>query len=112
MAAITPARGAALALSARNPFGGLEALYDELEEVAARLGLSVILDRGPFAGGACILEGQELIVLNKSMPLEQRTRLLAQALCRKDVSGFYLKPAVRSLLEDYLDMESPGEGSS
>jgi len=120
VAAITPPRGAALGLprkpqrnpSSGNPFSRLETLYSELEEVAARLGFSVILDKGPFTGGACILEGEELIVLNKSAPLEQRTRLLAEALCRKDLAGIYLKPVVRIVLEDYLDASSPGEGAS
>ncbi len=97
-------------MSSRKPNGRLEALYNELEEVAARLGLQVILDRGPFTGGACLLEGEELIVLNKSTPLEQRTRVLAEALCRKDLSGIYLKPAVREVIEEYLDSSLTGEG--
>lgn len=97
-------------MSPRKPNGRLEALYNELEEVAARLGLQVILDRGPFTGGACLLEGEELIVLNKSTPLEQRTRLLAEALSRKDLSDIYLKPAVREVIEEYFDPSLPGEG--
>ena len=111
MAAVPQARGAALALSPRKPNGRLEGLYNELEELAARLGLPVVLDRGPFTGGACLLEGEELIVLNKSTPLEQRTRLLAEALSRKDLSGIYLKPAVRAIIEDYQEMDSSWEGS-
>ncbi|MFB0515383.1 MAG: hypothetical protein ACETWG_02115 [Candidatus Neomarinimicrobiota bacterium] len=87
----------------RNPFAELEALYNDLEEVASRLGYAVIVDTGPFNGGACLLEGEELIVLNKSTPLEQRTRLLAEALACKDLSGIYLKPATRAVLEDYLE---------
>ncbi len=98
-------------MSPRKLNGRLETLYNELEEVAARLGYRVILDRGPFTGGACLLEGEELIVLNKSTPLEQRTRLLAEALCRKDLSGIYIKPAVRGIIEDYLDLSLPGVGS-
>lgn len=95
-------------MSPRKPNGRLEILYNELEEVAANLGLQVILDRGPFTGGACLLEGEELIVLNKSTTLEQRTRLLAEALSHKNLSGVYLKPAVREAIEDYLDSSLPG----
>jgi len=98
-------------LSPRKLNGRLETLYNELEEVAARLGLQVILDRGPFTGGACLLEGEELIVLNKSTPLEQRTRLLTEALSRKDLSGIYIKPAVRAVLENYREPSSSWEGS-
>lgn len=112
MAAVPPPRGSALALAPRKPNGKFEALYIELEELAHRLGLQVILDKGPFTGGACILEGEEFIVLNKSIPIQQRMRLFAQALGRKDLSGIYLKPAVRMIIEDYLDSGSPGEPES
>ena len=73
------------------------------------MGLQVILDKGPFTGGACILEGEQLIVLNKSTPLEQRTRLLAEALCQLDLSNVYLKPAVRAVLENYQELGAPFE---
>jgi hypothetical protein len=96
----------------KNPILRLEALFSELEEVAFRLGLTIILDKGPFTGGACILEGEELIVLNKSTPLEQRIRLLTEVLSRKDLSHIFLKPAVRHVLEDHGESISPPGGIS
>lgn len=86
----------------------LPAIYTELEEVASRLGMTVVLDRGSFKGGFCILEGEEIIVLNKSVPIEQRTRYLAEALLQKDLTGIYLKPAVRKWMDtfDQLDNQS------
>ena len=96
----------------KNPFLKHEILLNELEEVASRLGLTIILDKGPFTGGACILEGEELIVLNKSTPLEQRIRLLAEALARKDLSGIFLKPAVRLMLENNGESLAPPGGIS
>lgn len=92
-----------------NPAAKLEAMFHELEEVASRMGLEIILDKGPFTGGACVLEGEQLIVLNKSTPLEQRTRLLAEALCQLDLSNVYLKPAVRAVLENYHELGAPFE---
>ena len=74
-------------------------LFQELEAVADRLGLSVVLDRGSFTGGTCQLEGEEIIVLNRSHPLEQRTRILMEALRERDLSDVYLKPVMRELLE-------------
>lgn len=84
-------------------------MFHELEEVASRMGLELILDKGPFTGGACILEGEQLIVLNKSTPLEQRIRLLAEALGQLDLSNVYLKPAVRAVLENYHELGTPFE---
>ena len=82
----------------------LPALFRELEEVAARLGLSVVLDRGNFKGGDCILEGEEIVVLNKATPLEQQARHLAEALGKRDLQGIYLKPVVRLFLDRYQDL--------
>lgn len=83
----------------------LLALFQELEEVASRLGLAVVLDRGNFKGGDCILEGEEMVVLNKATPLEQQARHLAEALGKRDLQGIYLKPAVRLFLDRYQDLE-------
>ena len=84
-------------------------LVRELEGLAHRLGVAVILDTGNFSGGACILEDEELIVLNKSMPLEQRARVLSDALNEKDFTAVYLKPAVRNLFEDIQAGGASGE---
>ncbi len=111
MAAVTQARGSALALTRKHPFSKLDVLYRELEELAERLGLVVILDKGPFTGGACILEGEELIVLNKSTHLEQRARLLAMSLAGRDLSGIYLKPVVRQAMEEYGEVGGSWIGS-
>ncbi|MEE9161644.1 MAG: hypothetical protein V3U35_01615 [Candidatus Neomarinimicrobiota bacterium] len=89
-----------------------ETLYQQLVELAERLGLPVILDKGPFSGGACILEGDELIVLNKSTPFEQRTRLLAEALASRELGEIYLKPALRELLERQGVPAAFGTGSA
>ena len=89
----------------RGPFLRPETRFRQLEDLASRLGLPVILDRGPFSGGACLLEGDELIVLNRSTPIEQRTRLLAETLARRDLGEIYIKPALR----EYLERHRPAE---
>ncbi|MCK4577659.1 MAG: hypothetical protein KAU50_02640 [Candidatus Marinimicrobia bacterium] len=83
-----------------------EALFQELEELAGRLGLSIVVDRGNFKGGSCILEGEKLIVLNKSAPQEQRLSLLAQALASRNLQDLFIKPAVRAYLENYHDFKA------
>ena len=84
-----------------------ETLYRQLEELAERLNLPVFLDKGPFSGGACLLDGDELIVLNKSTPMEQRNRLLAETLAGRDLGGIYIKPALRELLEQHRMPHTP-----
>lgn len=81
----------------------LTTLYQELEDLATRLGLPVVLDRGNFRGGICTVDGEEIVVLNKSMPLEQRARYLIEAIGTKDLNGIFIKPAVRNLIEERLE---------
>lgn len=78
----------------------LPAMIEELEEVVTRLGMTVVLDKGSFKGGDCILDGEGMVVLNKATPLEQRARHLTDALSKHDLQGIYLKPAVRAFLEN------------
>ncbi len=85
----------------------MDGIYQDLEDVAARLGFSVVLDTGPFKGGACVLDGNEMIILNSSAPLEQRMQHLAEALGRRDLSRIYLKPAIRSILDQYQGVGAP-----
>ena len=91
----------------QGTFGKVDTMYQDLEEVAARLGFSVILDSGPFKGGACTLDGDEMIVLNSSAPLEQRMQHLAEALGQRDLSRVYLKPAIRLILNQYQRFGAP-----
>ncbi len=79
------------------------ALYRELQDLAERLGYVVVQDTGSFNGGICTLEGENMIVLNRSAPLEQRLAYLAKALATQDMADVYVKPAVRNLLETYQE---------
>jgi len=79
----------------------LPALFNELQELSAKMGLEVTQDRGSFIGGVCRFEGEVMIVLNKSAPLAQRTRQLAEILAAKNLDDIYIKPGVRSVLESY-----------
>lgn len=81
------------------------ALFRELQDLAERLGYAVVQDTGSFTGGVCTVEGQVMIVLNRSAPIEQRMRYLAQALATRNMDDVYIKPAVRNLLDFYLEKE-------
>ncbi|SHK60377.1 hypothetical protein [Rhodothermus profundi] len=75
-------------------------LVDELIAAARQLGLEVRLETGPFRGGHCIKQGDELIMLNRRHPPEVHLALLAEALRTRPLDTLYLKPAVRRALEE------------
>ena len=79
----------------------LPALFSELQNLSAKMGLQVTQDRGSFKGGLCRFEGEDMIVLNKSATLAQRTRQLAEILASKNLDDIYIKPGVRAVLEKY-----------
>ena len=50
-------------------------LYDEFEALATKLDLKILKGKGSFNGGACIVNNEKVIVLNKLKPIEQRLRV-------------------------------------
>lgn len=77
----------------------LQHIIDELAEAARQLGWAVRTERGGFRGGRCLVNGEQLIMLNKRQPPEAHLAILAESLRDLPVETVYLKPAVRAALE-------------
>lgn len=76
------------------------AIIEELEDVARRLGIEVRAEPGNFDGGRCVVDGEEIIMLNEHDLPETQLVVLAEALQEAPLDTIYLKPAVRRALED------------
>lgn len=76
------------------------AVVAAFEEALGRLGVHVRRERGPFRGGLCTVDGDEVVVLNRAQPPEAQAAVLAAAIRRCDHAGLYLRPAVRAALDD------------
>ena len=89
------------------------ALVQALEDAHRRLGVAVRRDRGPFRGGRCVVDGEEVLVLNKMHPPEAQLAVLARSLRDLPIDEVYLRPAVRDALEDAWAAETaaPASGS-
>ena len=74
-------------------------IFQEFEKLAEKMDIKIIQDKGDFKGSYCLLEKKRIIVVNKLKPLEQRIQVLGQAFSSLDTSHFYLKPAIRELIE-------------
>ncbi len=75
-------------------------IVKELEEAARQLGVRVRREKGNFRGGYCIREDEEILMLNRSHPLEVHLAVLAGALRDLPIDTVYLRPAVRRALEE------------
>ena len=79
----------------------LRTTYNELKEVFEKLNYKVVLDKGSFNTGYCLLEHEKIIVVNKNKPYENRVKILSSILSKIDTDDIYLKPKIRELMISY-----------
>ena len=75
--------------------------YNELKAVFEKLNYKVVLDKGNFNTGYCLLEHEKIIVVNKNKPYENRVKILSSILSKIDTDDIYLKPKIRELMISY-----------
>ena len=79
-----------------------EMLIQELQEVAAQLGVTIRYERGDFEGGYCILREQKILLVNRRLFPARKASVLAMAMHEIGLEDMYLKPAVREYIEDEI----------
>lgn len=72
----------------------------ELEELAGQLAVQVRYEKGDFDGGYCILKDQKVLVINKKLTDTRRASALAQAISEFGIETTFIKPTLRSYIED------------
>ena len=74
-----------------------------LEELADRLGIPIrcepISDDLTGPGGLCRIEGTHTLLIDSKATVEEKIRIMTDALRRFDLDAIYVKPALRELLE-------------
>ena len=73
-------------------------IYQEFESLAEQLKIRLIIDKGNFYGGYCILEKEKVIVLNKNKPLEHRIKQLAMVISNINTTNIFVKPRIREII--------------
>ena len=76
----------------------LKLIYNELKELLEKLGYNLVLDKGSFNTGYCLLEDEKMIVINKNKPYENRIKILSEILSKIDTDNIYIKPKIRELI--------------
>ncbi len=80
------------------------ALLQELKALAERLGIRVREEKllrevgYQVRGGSCRVRGQEMVFLDRDLPLTERVEILLDALARHNVSADRLPPPVQHLV--------------
>jgi hypothetical protein len=85
-------------------------IVEELEQVARQLDLEIRHEKGDFEGGYCILKEKKVLVVNKRLVESRKAAAMALALAEYGVDSIYLKPAVRTFIEDETAKARKGKG--
>jgi hypothetical protein len=90
------------------------ALLDELKAAAEKAGLQVREERllrevgYRVRSGRCRLGGEEILFLERDLPVSAQIDVLIDELARRPLDGIYLSPAARALVEPGAESEGDG----
>lgn len=90
---------------AKKPQAGVRdgALLQELKTIAARVGVRVREEKlfrevgYQVRGGGCRVRGQEIVFLDRDMPVPDRLDILIDELSRREIDHESLSPALKRL---------------
>jgi hypothetical protein len=81
-------------------------LLDDFIELSHKFDIKIIQDKGNFNGDSCMLFSDNIVVINKHKPLEQRLHILAKYFSKMNLDNLYIKPVLRDLIDNIeLDNE-------
>ncbi len=75
-------------------------LLDDFIELSQKFDIKIIQDKGDFNGDSCMLFADNVVVINKLKPLEQRLHILAKCFSKMDLDNVYIKPVLRDLIDN------------
>lgn len=81
-----------------------DVLLSYLKELAWRLEIlvrdeNIHLEESFSAGGLCRVDGRYILILNSRATVQEKNQVMIRALQQFDLSGLYIKPGIRELLE-------------
>ena len=76
----------------------LEALFDKL---GIPIRYDIVRDELTGLGGLCRIEGEHILIIHSKATVKEKIQILIEALRRFDLGDIYVRPALRSLLEEH-----------
>ena len=78
-----------------------EALVEQLQLLADKLGIEVRAEPLDGPGGLCMLKGTPVLFVDSEAPPDEQAHVLCRALAKQDLGGVFIVPEVRDVLERY-----------
>lgn len=79
--------------------GGKKAVLLGLENLAEQLGIKIRYEKTQARGGLCRHEGKYQVIIDRKATDEFKIDVLVTALKTFDLSGIFISPQIRALLE-------------
>jgi len=77
-----------------------------LENIVSQLGLHLRYEKGDFNGGVCRIGETRMLIVNQSLQPRQKIDVIAKELSQIDLSGVFIVPAIRELIETTTETHS------
>jgi len=87
----------------------LSEIRTECERLFERLGYVVVYGLGNFKDGACLVQSEKKIVVNKYTPLDLQIEFFLKALRELDLTDVYIFPVLREMIEKGNELKIPFE---
>jgi hypothetical protein len=84
----------------KNKRKHLKELFHLLYETASNAGIEIIEDKINRKGGICRLDQRIVVVYDANAPLQERNRLILDAISQMNPDYVYLPPKIRKILEE------------
>ncbi|MFQ5627608.1 MAG: hypothetical protein ACE5I1_02515 [bacterium] len=77
-----------------------------LENIVSQLGIHLRYEKGDFDGGVCRINEKRLLIINQALQPQKKIAVIAEELSRFDLSGVFIVPAIRELIETSAETHS------
>jgi len=75
-----------------------EIILQELENICCKLGLNLRYEVGDFIGGLCRIDEEQLIIINKKLPIDKKIKLIAKEISTLNFEDIFILPAVKEII--------------
>lgn len=80
-----------------------EIILQELENICCKLGLNLRYEVGDFIGGLCRIDEEQLIIINKKLPIDKKIKLIAKEISTLNFEDIFILPAVKEIILENRD---------
>ena len=77
-----------------------ERIRDEFEALAEKLGYTIRYEKGDFKGDACRIKADNVIIINKLIPVNHQNYAFSRIFAGEDLSQVSILPVLRTMIEE------------